>query len=185
MSSRISPDIIEELVRIKSDGLLYHRESKDLEFKKQFNFSELAEYYRDFAAFANNAGGYLIFGVSDRPRKIIGLSEKSASYFDKIDPAKIAGDLLDIFSEDIQWEQVTHEVDGLKLGVVYVHMSQHKPIMAKKNHGGSQEIRTGEIYFRYAGRTQKIQYSELSYIIEQRIQRNTDQLLSLIKKLVV
>jgi predicted HTH transcriptional regulator len=41
---------------------LHHREGQELEFKEQFSFAGLAEYFKDFAAFANNRGGYLIFG---------------------------------------------------------------------------------------------------------------------------
>lgn len=54
---------------IEKNGHLHHREGQELEFKEQFNFGGLAEYLRDFAAFANNRGGFLIFGVTDSPRK--------------------------------------------------------------------------------------------------------------------
>ena len=48
-------DQVKEFLREK-DGRLHHRENQELEFKEQFNFSGLAEYLRDFAAFANNRG---------------------------------------------------------------------------------------------------------------------------------
>ena len=48
---------IKQLLKVKSDGCLYHRESQTLEFKEAFNFAGLAEYFRDFAAFANSKGG--------------------------------------------------------------------------------------------------------------------------------
>lgn len=50
----INKDDVEELLSSKSDGILKHRESQTLEFKEAFNFAGLAEYFRDFAAFANN-----------------------------------------------------------------------------------------------------------------------------------
>jgi predicted HTH transcriptional regulator len=50
------------------DKYLYHREGQELEFKEQFNLAGLVDYFRDFAAFANNRGRYLIFGVKDSPR---------------------------------------------------------------------------------------------------------------------
>jgi predicted HTH transcriptional regulator len=90
------PDI-HELLRV-TDGHLFHREGQELEFKEQFNFAGLAEYFCDFAAFANNRGGYLIFGVNDKPRVLIGLSEKSKEQFEKIDPERITGFLLEVFS---------------------------------------------------------------------------------------
>ena len=57
----ISNSAIKELLRLKSDGYLYHRESQALEFKEQFSLSALADYFRDFAAFANNKGGGILF----------------------------------------------------------------------------------------------------------------------------
>ena len=185
MNSMLTQEKINELLTIKPDGYLYHRESKDLEFKTSFNFAELAEYYRDFAAFANNAGGYIIFGVSNSPRKLIGLNERAIRQFEEIDPAKISGDLLDTFSSNIQWEQKVHYVGNLQFGVLYISVSEQKPIISKRNCGNASEIKSGEIYYRYAGRTQRIQYSELSHIIEQRITTNTTQLLSLLNKISV
>ena len=43
---KITAEIISELLRTKSDGSLYHREAKDLEFKETFNFAGIAEYLR-------------------------------------------------------------------------------------------------------------------------------------------
>lgn len=174
--------IVQEFLKLKNDGNLFHRESKDLEFKEQFNFSELAEYYRDFAAFANNSGGYIIFGVSNTPRKLVGMNNKSIEQFEKIDAARIAGDLLDMYSSNIQWEQIQYQDAKLSFGVFHIYVSEQKPIIAKKNFGRNQEIKGGEIYYRYAGRTQKIQYAELNYIIDQRIKTNTEHFMSLMNK---
>jgi hypothetical protein len=185
MSDMITQEKIEELLTTKADGYLYHRESKDLEFKAQFNFAESSEYYRDFAGFANNSGGYIIFGVSNSPRKINGLNDRALTQFEEIDPATISGNLLDIFSSNIQWEQCTHQIGELQVGIFYIFKSEYKPVISKINYGNHQHINAGEIYYRYAGRTQKIQFAELNHIIENRIQENTNQLLSLIKKVSV
>ena len=63
----------------------------------------------EFAAFANNKGAYLIFGVADSPRTLKGLTEASLDQFEKIDPEKISEFLLDIFSGNISWEQIIIE----------------------------------------------------------------------------
>ncbi len=60
----IQEDTIREFLRVNGKHL-HHREGQELEFKEQFNLAGLAEYFRDFAAFANNRGGYLVFGVTD------------------------------------------------------------------------------------------------------------------------
>ncbi len=56
---------IEEILRVKESGYLFHREGQELEFKEQFNFSSLDDYFKDFPAFSNNKGGFLVFGVQD------------------------------------------------------------------------------------------------------------------------
>ena len=103
---------LKKLLTIKS-GRLFHREGQELEFKEQFNLAGLADYFKDFAAFANNRGGLIVFGVQDTPRLPTGLSKASLDQFNKIDAEKITGYLLEIFSTDIRWEQAHFEINGM------------------------------------------------------------------------
>lgn len=184
MNKKLNQQIIEEILQLKEDGNLYHRESQSLEFKESFNFAGLADYYRDFAAFSNNKGGYLIFGVKDRPkRELIGLKEKSIDQFDKLDPEKISGDLLNIFSGNIEWTHDVFKVGDLSFGVFYIYQAAVKPIICAKDEGSGQTLKNGEIYYRYGGRTQKIQASELETIINQRIEQTNNQWLDLVQKI--
>lgn len=181
-STYITKDIISELLKLRQDLVLYHRESQTLEFKESYNYSGLAEYFRDFAAFANNKGGYLIFGVKDKPkRERVGMSEKSFNLFDKIDPEKISGFLMEDFSTKIDWEMNIMIIDNKKYGVFYVYESQNKPIICKKDEG--DVLKNGEIYFRYGGRTQKIQYTELETIINHRIEQQNAYWMDLFGKI--
>ncbi|NYT72223.1 ATP-binding protein [Halomonas sp. QX-2] len=173
---------VRELLRLNGERL-YHREGQELEFKEQFNLAALADYFRDFAAFSNNRGGHLIFGVKDAPRVLIGMSEKSADQFEKIDPEKITGFLLDIFSSEIHWDQAAIEIDDKKFGVFRVWPSNSKPVIARKDEGKDQTIKNGEIYYRYGGRTQKIQSAELESIINHRIEQNNQHWLDLMSKI--
>ena len=173
---------IREMLRVVG-GRLYHREGQELEFKEQFNLAGLADYFRDFAAFSNNRGGYLIFGVKDSPRVPIGLTPSALDQFNKIDPEKITGFLLELFSADIRWEQVVVECDSKSFGVFRIFEADTKPVIAKKDEGKDQIIKNGEIYYRYGGRTQKIQYAELQSIIERRVQQNNKQWLDLMSKI--
>lgn len=175
---------VKELLKLKNDGNLHHRESQTLEFKESFNLGGLTDYYRDFAAFANNKGGFLIFGVKDRPkRELIGLNEKSSEKFDKLDPEIVSGRLLELFSSNITWEHEIYELDGLKFGVFYVNEALIKPIICKKDEGKNQILKNGEIYYRYGGRTQKIQFAELESIINKRIEQNNSQWMDLVQKI--
>lgn len=178
----ISEVQLKELLKVK-DGHLFRREGQELEFKEQFSLSGLADYFRDFAAFANNRGGLLVFGVKDTPRLPTGLSKASLEQFNKIDPEKITGFLLDIFSADIRWDQATFEINGKYFGVFQIEESVAKPVIAKKDEGKDQHIKNGEIYYRYGGRTQKIQYAELQNIIEHRVEQNNRQWLDLMSKI--
>ena len=68
----------EEVVRktlsnVDATGKLKSRESYTVEFKESFNKNSTAKYAKTMAAYANNRGGYIIIGVKDNPREIIGL----------------------------------------------------------------------------------------------------------------
>lgn len=173
---------IEELVQIKGKTL-FHREGQELEFKEQFSLAALADYFRDFAAFSNNRGGHIIFGIKDSPRIQSGLSEKSVEQFEKIDPERITGFLLDIFSSDIRWEAALFEIEGVRIGVFKIYEALVKPVIAKKDEGKDQIIKNGEVYYRYGGRTQKIQSAELESIIDKRVDANNQKWLDLVSKI--
>ena len=56
-----------------SSGTIRSRESNTVEFKQSFNKGNTAAYAKTMAAYANNSGGYIIFGITDSPSKIVGL----------------------------------------------------------------------------------------------------------------
>ncbi len=184
MSYNLNENIIYEFLKLKDDGNLFHRESQYLEFKESFNLAGLADYYRDFVAFANNKGGYLIFGVKDRPRReLVGLSARATEQFDKLDPETVSGHLLDLFSSNIVWEHEIYKLGEMTFGTFYIHESTLKPVISKKDEGKELILKNGEIYFRYGGRTQKIQFAELEIIINKRIEQNNNQWLDLVQKI--
>lgn len=179
---KITQQNIEQILKIREDGTVYHRESQTLEYKESFNYAGLAEYFRDFSAFANNKGGYLIFGIKDRPRReLFGLSSKSKVQLEKLDPERISGFILEHFAGNIEWEIDLVALNGLHFGVFYVYEAETKPIICKKDE--SDILKNGEIYFRYGGRTQKIQYAELESIINHRIERQNSQWIDSVMKI--
>jgi len=178
----IDENQIYEFLRLNGDRL-HHREGQELEFKEQFNLAALADYFKDFSAFANNRGGYLIFGVKDKPRTLSGMSDKSIAQFEKIDPQIISGHLQQIFSSEIRWAQCMVKIDGMYFGVFRIEEARSKPIIARKDEGKDNLISSGEIYYRYGGRTQKILGSELESIINHRIEQNNKQWIDLVQKI--
>lgn len=158
-----------EALLVRPSGQLLHREGLRLEFKEQFNLAGLADYLKDFAAFANNRGGLLVFGVTDSPRKLQGLSKKSLELFDKLDPERMTGHINEVFSGHIEWSATTVEVGSKSFACFKVLEAVQKPIICKSDHG-KNVLRNGDIYFRYGGRTQRIRHSELQFIIHARIE---------------
>lgn len=177
----LSVEMIREILRLDANKkYIFHRESKNLEFKENFNHAGWDDYLKNFAAFANHCGGYLVFGVKDKPKEANGLSKKHAQMFDDIDEEYISGEVNKIFSPSINWSKETVEVYGKYFAVIYIEEARVKPIIARQDEGS---IKNGEVYYRYAGRTQKIEYGELNEIIENRIAQNSTQILSLVDKI--
>ncbi|HUV42997.1 MAG TPA: ATP-binding protein [Patescibacteria group bacterium] len=139
------------------------RESTILEFKENFNFGSLGKYAKIMASFANTKGGYIVFGIKNSPREIIGIN---LTKFENIDIAKLTGSLNDIFSPAIEWDIRSHRWKSKDFGIIYTHESDEKPIIATKNY--KDIIKEAEIYFRYYGRTETIKFSELKQIILER-----------------
>lgn len=148
---------------------LNSRENTRLEFKRSFHWGSGAEYGRTCAAFANREGGYIVFGVDKKPHKMVGLQGKS---FEEIDPERVTKTLNEHFAPEIRWEMHVHEFTGLSFGILYVHESSEKPVICCK---AGEDVREGQIYYRYNGRTQSIRYPELRQLIEDR--RRQEQVL--------
>lgn len=156
------------------------RESSAVEFKQSFNFAGLAEYIKDFAAFANNSGGYIVFGVQNRPHIPTGLQNDQ---FENIDEERITEDVNQLFSPAIEWMKDIYVWNEKSFGIIYVHESRNKPVIAVKDGGREQEIKNGEIYYRYAARTEKIHYAELKQIIDEKIQNERREWQSLLERI--
>lgn len=160
----------EELLKIFSfessaSYRLTSRENSRLEFKEAFNLGSADEYAKTAAAFANAQGGYLVFGVKDSPRQLLGL--KSAN-FESFDPAKLTNALNERFSPEIHWESYLTTQRRVKIGILYFAEALHKPVVCTKASGCLQQ---GSIYYRYRGRSESIRFPELRKILDEEIAR--------------
>jgi hypothetical protein len=146
---------------LDSKGHLKKRESFNLEFKKSFHYGDsIIDYLRSMVGMANNKGGQLVFGVSDKPRIPLGLLNDK---FENCDPSKINNAALEYFSHDIQWDLESLDYDGKSFGIIRIAEANEKPIVCKKSY--SKQLREGAIYYRYRGETKEIRYQELSEIL--------------------
>jgi len=136
------------------------RESKNLEFKENFHDQNRDMYARIMAGFANTQGGYIIFGVSEKPRELKGMTNDK---FENFKQEQFTETLNTKFSPEIHWETYTHNIGFRKFGIIYIYQSYHKPIIANVNGDGFKE---GDIFYRYNSRIQRIKYTELRTIID-------------------
>ena len=149
------------------------RENSWLEFKESFGWASLAKYLRSCAAFANAKGGYIVFGIADQPHTLIGLKGKNLDHFVDLDPEQMTRHFNDHFVPEIQWDIHQYELHEKTYGLLYIHESKNKPVICRKDK--EKELKEGDIYYRYRGRTERIKYSELRTILDTK--RQQEQLL--------
>ena len=162
-----------ELVTIDpSTGAVSSREGKRLEFKQAFDPPDFSDYTKVLASFANAAGGVIVFGVSDTPRKIVGSAHMA-------DEADWANRIREDFDPELPFGIRQYLVGGCPVYAVGVAPSLHKPVICKKGRsklvtdkkGVKKDIaviQEGAIYFRYAGQSRTINYSELHQMLADR-----------------
>ncbi|SPD71997.1 putative transcriptional regulator [uncultured Desulfobacterium sp.] len=113
-------------------------ESRRLEFKEDFPAGE--KLARTAAAFANGAGGKIVFGVRDKPREIIGIPEDQLFPLEE----RIANSIFDQCAPTISPEIYIQAAGNKTLLVVEIFPGPDKPYYLKKH--GKQDgtyIRVG------------------------------------------
>lgn len=165
--SPFDQEFLDEIFKFTTEtGLrLNSRENGRLEFKEAWNFGNADAYAKTMAAFANSTGGYLVFGVADSPRQLIGLKNDK---FDNLDAAKFTQMLNSSLAPEIKWDAHVHEVRGKKVGLVYAHEAERKPVVCTKNTSVLQEA---AIYYRYRAQSEKIHYPELRHLLDKQIEQ--------------
>lgn len=146
--------------------ILRNRENSQLEFKETFNLGSRAKYAKTAASFANNKGGYLVFGVTKEPHRLKGLNVVN---FESCDPAKLTEFFNSNFTPEIEWEMGTLEFSGHILGYIYIQECLEKPIIATTTNGN--DFQEAGIYYRYRGQSTSIKYTELRNILDSKISR--------------
>ncbi len=140
------------------------RESGSLEFKEAFGWNSLAKYLKTSGAYANTRGGYIVFGISNNPHRLVGLSGNRLKTFQDIDPEKMSQHFNEHFAPEIKWEILEYVLEDRTFGLLYIHEAFDKPVVCTKNAG--QELKEGDIYYRYRGRTERVKYPELRQILD-------------------
>lgn len=149
------------------NGLVTNRESTKLEFKTSFT-KYVKSYIKSICAFANNSGGYVIFGVQDKPRKPVGLENKLKDFRD-YDGKELETMLQNFLSTKIEFEftNFSQEINGqeLEFGVLEIKESKIKPVICKIP-DEKEKLREGAIYFRYHAKNEEIKAQDLINLIQ-------------------
>ena len=161
---------------VDKNGRVKSRERNDLEYKESFGQNSWAKYAKTMAAFANNKGGYIVFGVKDNPRDIVGVN----TAFENFKQEKFTESLNSLFSPEILWETGIVDFGEFSIGYLYTYESELKPVMALKNES-SEKINSGDVFYRYRARSEKIKYPEMYRIIEERAKQERNQILKLME----
>lgn len=166
------------------NGTLKSRESNTVEFKESFNKANTAKYAKTMAAYSNNRGGYIIFGVKDNPRSIVGLKN---SNFENLNQEQFSEAINSLFAPAMEWDCGTLSIEitsadgdviSHKIGWIYTAEAEYKPIIAQKAND-SEKISSGDLFYRYRARSEKIKFAEMSRIIEERTAKEREGLLKL------
>lgn len=181
------PDDFTELVTFDaSSSTVGSREGKRLEFKEGFIAGDLSDYTKVLASFANASGGVIVFGVSNKPRLIVGAK-------DMIDEANWANRIRDDFEPELPFAIREYVIGRCTLYAVGVDPCLHKPAICKRTRSKIVEdkkvgkmdvgvIQEGAIYYRYAGQTRTIGFAELHTML---VERETQYLRKMMETLQV
>ena len=159
MPFRLSPsnfpeDVLSRICNFESSESfrLKSRENSWLELKESFNLGDAQAYAKTAAAFANADGGYIVFGVKNKPHDLVGLQSKN---FETADPARITNALNEHFSPEFEWDMHLASYRGRTAGLLYFAPAAAKPVVCTRD---GAEIKQGFIYYRYRGKSELIRY---------------------------
>jgi hypothetical protein len=168
-----SQEVLNEIFKISpaDPERVISRESSSLEFKESFGWASLPKYLKTSAAYANAKGGYIVFGIANKPHRLCGLSGANLKLFEDIDPEKMSRNFNEHFAPEMEWSIQEYELQGKIFGLLYIHEAKDKPVVSTKDAG--KELKESDIYYRYRGRSERIKYPELRAILEAK--RETEQ----------
>ena len=123
----------QHLLRLRNEGppiLTDIEESDEVEWKLSYNWNSRAEYGRVMASFANNRGGYILFGIHPQTREVVGIRH---GMLERRDPADYSEFLNQNLVPAMRWERREFEFAGKNIGIIYTWSSSAKPIICAQN----------------------------------------------------
>jgi len=171
----VSINILEALfpMRKGSKDHLAITETDQIECKESFGGQHwIDNCIKAIAAFANNKGGYIAFGLKDKTWEIVGTDKVK---YEKYDRKNLNQKLRSYFSCGVNFDMSSLGRGGKTIGVLHIPPVKIKPVMFIRQVEGAAE---GHIYYRYQGENRLIAPTELQQIIEERIRTLSETILS-------
>lgn len=130
-------------------------ESMHVDFKRDFykNLRD-TDFAKDIAAFANLSSEedrYIIFGVDDKSRRVVGISPKTYISLDSMD-----GYLERVIEPFVQIESDLFIYQGKTVAYIKIcKENKDRPYVIKENCGKNNQIEKGDVYLRKGTCNQK------------------------------
>jgi len=155
-------------------------ESDEFECKENFNLKGFGKPLKTIAGFANHRGGYLFFGVKDKPDgfSVCGLKDDR---FTDTDQNKFSQTIRAALEPTPRFRVATLKLDELIVGVIHVEAHNSKPVIAGKT---ENELIEGFIYYRYPGETRPICYADLRAILDERDRQSRESIMPMVQRLL-
>ncbi|MFG1432124.1 ATP-binding protein [Xanthobacter sp. V2C-8] len=160
------------------------------ECKTSFGFKHCGEWIRAVAALSNNKGGYIFFGAHDKDTTncsdddgnylVVGLKN---DIFSKADPAEFTRIIRSNLDPTPTVRTTTVRVGGRTVGVMHVEQHPSRPVIVR-NGDGTNTLKEGDIFFRYPGRSERIKYSDLRSMLDERDLTTRSSLIPMISRII-
>lgn len=180
MKNPLSNTKLNELFKKNNNGNVYKNESTTIEYKEEFDWDvkrSRHKYLKTIAAFSNRDGGYLIFGISDSPRKFVGINKE----FDAIDNYQISQLINRFLTPSPDFEKTTYKKFGFTFGIIYIFAANKKPVVCIKDY--DDILKDSSIYYRYNSLSCEIKSSELIELINLEKDRESKKWMELFSKI--
>jgi Putative DNA-binding domain len=161
-------------------------ETDEHECKANFGFKHSGAWLRAIAALANNRGGYVLFGVQDKNEsdaaKSYAVTGLKSNEFGNADPAEFTKRIKSVLDPTPRVHIISMEIGGQPIGVMYVEQHPSRPVIATKPEG--DQLKEGDIFYRYPGQSNRIKYSDLRALLDERDAQARRDVMPLVERLL-
>ena len=182
------PEVIAALFVRDDTGVwrLKAGETDEYECKANFGFKHSGAWIKAIAALTNNRGGYVFFGVQDKNEgdavKSCAVTGLKSDEFSNADPAEFTKRIKSVLDPTPRVHIVSMQIGEQSIGVMYVEQHPSRPVIATKPEG--DQLKEGDIFSRYPGQSNRIKYSDLRALLDERDEQARRDVMPLVERLL-